>query len=88
LLVTLSPQRGASSSMDFTSDYTSGLRLHGHSSSNRCASVILCDLQLLPIINHGQRPWYEEGPPPRGQIREVTPVGGAAVSQIQVIPPC
>ena len=37
------------------------------------------------IINHGQRPWYWEGPP-RGPSREVAPVGGVELERSRFLP--
>jgi hypothetical protein len=35
---------------------------------------------LERITNHSQRPWYEEGPPRGGRLREVALVGGVEIS--------
>ncbi len=37
------------------------------------------------ITNHGQRPWYEEGPR-GGRLREVAPVGDVDVTETQALP--
>ena len=38
-------------------------------------------------MNHGQRPWYWEGPPaPEGAIREVAPVGGVELERSRFLP--
>ena len=37
------------------------------------------------IINHGQRPWYWEGPP-RDRLREVAPIGGVELERSRFLP--
>ena len=41
---------------------------------------------LTLIINHGQRPWYWEGPPEGGRLREVAPVGGVELERSRFLP--